>query len=94
MQKAALLCEGVHTIRIPERLTNKNLKSCAKHVTWTRRYSMTQCDKPLDFLAFDASAKIEGKSTNLRVKNPANALTWRDFNLVAGVGFEPTTFRL
>jgi hypothetical protein len=29
-----------------------------------------------------------------RMKKPANALALRAFYLVAGVGFEPTTFRL
>jgi hypothetical protein len=30
----------------------------------------------------------------LRMKKPANVLTLQVFILVAGVGFEPTTFRL
>jgi hypothetical protein len=55
---------------------------------------MTQHDKALIFLALDGLSKIDRKSANLRIKNPANALTRRAFNLVAGVGFEPTTFRL
>ncbi|MFY9900860.1 MAG: hypothetical protein WBG18_18745 [Xanthobacteraceae bacterium] len=79
---------------ISEQFANIPRFSCAKHVTWTRRYSMTHRDKALIFLALGGLTKIEGKSVNLRMKKPANALTWRAFNLVAGVGFEPTTFRL
>ena len=45
---------------------------------------MTQGDKSLIFLALDGSTEIDGKSANLRIKNPANALTLRAFNLVAG----------
>jgi hypothetical protein len=55
---------------------------------------MTQRDKSLNFLALGVLTEIDGRSANLRVKKPANALTWRAFKLVAGVGFEPTTFRL
>jgi hypothetical protein len=45
---------------------------------------MTQHDKALIFLALDGLSKIDRKSANLRIKNPANALTRRAFNLVAG----------
>jgi hypothetical protein len=55
---------------------------------------MTQRDKALIFLALGGLTNIVGKSASLRAKKPANALTLRVFNLVAGVGFEPTTFRL
>jgi hypothetical protein len=55
---------------------------------------MTQRDKALIFIALGGLSKIEGKGANLRTKKPANALTLRVFILVAGVGFEPTTFRL
>jgi hypothetical protein len=45
---------------------------------------MTRRDKALIFLALGGLPKIEGKSMNLRAKKPANALTRRAFNLVAG----------
>jgi hypothetical protein len=45
---------------------------------------MTQRDKALIFLALGGLIKIDGKSTSLRGKKPANALTLRAFDLVAG----------
>jgi hypothetical protein len=45
---------------------------------------MTQPDMSLILLALHALSKIERKRAILRAKKPANALTRRVFNLVAG----------
>jgi hypothetical protein len=68
--------------------------SCANHVTWTSQHAMTRREKALIFMAFREVAISARNPAILNMKKPANALTWRAFCLVAGVGFEPTTFRL
>jgi hypothetical protein len=48
---------------------------------------MTCDEKALIFLAFLGLAILVCIHPKWRMKNPANALTWRAFYLVAGVGF-------
>jgi hypothetical protein len=55
---------------------------------------MTLRDKRLNLLAFGGTGQ---KARNLPIsemKKPANALAKLAFFLVAGIGFEPMTFRL
>ena len=79
-----IVAAQANTLRIP----------CAKRVTWTRLYAMIRRSKALILLASLRPA-LEGPfKRNLRIRKPANVLTLRAFGLVAGVGFEPTTFRL
>src|SRR5207253_516256 len=77
-----------------EHSANKDRVSCAKHVTWTSRYWMIRGRKVLISLGLLRTAPRLGNSVIWRMKKPANALALRAFYLVAGVGFEPTTFRL
>src|ERR1022692_2461049 len=79
---------------ISERLANRHRYPCAKRVTWTRRHPMTRDRKALILIALWRT--VDGgpnrsKSVNEKARN---TLTPRAFKLVAGVGFEPTTFRL
>jgi hypothetical protein len=72
----------------------KQVLPCAEHVTWTRRYWMILDSKALILLALLRLTTRLANSAIWRMKKPANALALRAFYLVAGVGFEPTTFRL
>jgi hypothetical protein len=55
---------------------------------------MTRDGKALILIALREMTHRGVNWPNLRMKKSANALTLRAFKLVAGVGFEPTTFRL
>jgi hypothetical protein len=55
---------------------------------------MTLREKSLISIAFPELASGEQNLANWPMKKPANPLRMRAFYLVAGVGFEPTTFRL
>jgi hypothetical protein len=59
-----------------------------------RQHGMTRDEKALIFMGLRGRTTFTRFRANPRMKKPANALTWRAFYLVAGVGFEPTTFRL
>ena len=67
---------------------------CAKRVTWTRHYAMIRHRKALILLTLRRMTAKGPIRSNSRTKKPANELMQRAFGLVAGVGFEPTTFRL
>ena len=68
--------------------------SCANRVTWTRQHSLIRGEKSLNLRAFRGMTPECQFPIFSPMKKPANALALRAFNLVAGVGFEPTTFRL
>ena len=55
---------------------------------------MIRRKKALILLAFDKIVAAFGNPPNFRMQKPANALALRAFYLVAGIGFEPMTFRL
>jgi hypothetical protein len=55
---------------------------------------MTLDEKPLIFMPFGGFVIFARNPAIMPMRKPANVLTWRAFYLVAGVGFEPTTFRL
>lgn len=67
---------------------------CANHVTWTRQYRMIRGEMALILLTFLRQSPKGQIGANFRAKKPANALALRAFILVAGIGFEPMTFRL
>ena len=48
----------------------------------------------IDRLRFSWTALFQSGDAHRRMKKPANALASRAFYLVAGIGFEPMTFRL
>jgi hypothetical protein len=68
--------------------------SCANHVTWTGQHAMTLREKTLIFMAFREVATSARNRVILQMRNPLTHWRCGFFYLVAGVGFEPTTFRL
>jgi hypothetical protein len=56
-------------------------------------HAMTPHDKGLKLLTFGGTGQKAGKLPFSRTKKPANAFALLAFFLVAGIGFEPMTFR-
>jgi hypothetical protein len=55
---------------------------------------MARRDKRLNLLTFSGARQKAQKPPTFRMKKPANAVALLAFFLVAGIGFEPMTFRL
>src|ERR1700691_4157967 len=92
ISNAACFAERIGGTRNAWRTETADL--CAIRVTSTRQHTMIQGEKALILLTFLRQSSKEQIGTNFCAKKPANALALRAFSLVAGVGFEPTTFRL